>query len=1152
MTRQEYPRIYVGDVAIKSSGDNIQGEYVTIQGDRYYKIHNFDAMPPFFMSIVSSSNHWLYISSTGGLSAGRGSAERALFPYYTVDKLTESSENTGHKAILLVTRGQRTCLWEPFSRWYQGVYRISRNIYNNVAGTAVFFEEINRDLGLSFWYGWRSSDAFGFVKTSRLQNLENTACSIELLDGVQNILPANIATSAQNNLSSLLDAYKRSELDPQTGLGIFALNAMVTDLAEPSESLLATVVWQTGLEPSGYLLSSNQLDRFRSGKGIVAETDVRGQRGAYFVHAALELPPAGECRWHLVADVEQDSSAIIALKKKIRENYSVLTEMLEQDIAANKENLEKIVAAADGLQLTSDTLCSSHHFANVMFNVMRGGIFADQYRLQTRDFIEFLKQHNRPVLNRNLAFLSQLPPEITVWDLQAEVERIQQPDLIRLSYSYLPLMFSRRHGDPSRPWNRFEIDIKNPDGSPRLGYEGNWRDIFQNWEALAYSYPEYIESMICNFLNATTADGYNPYRITRQGIDWEIPDPGNPWANIGYWSDHQIIYLQKLMEISARAHPGKLQSFLQRPIFSYANVPYRIKPYPDLLKDPYNSIDFDWDLEKTIESSVHEWGTDARLLFSKVGQVIHATLAEKLLTLLLAKLVNFVPEGGIWMNTQRPEWNDANNALVGKGLSVVTLSYLRRTIQFCKELFQQSPHQNFQIRSEIHQLFIKIFQVLNHFQSFLDTTFDDTQRYRMMEELGQAGSQYRWTLYSQGFSEEFSELSLSDLVAFLEITQRYIDHTLRSNKRSDNLYHAYNILHLAKDSASIGRLYEMLEGQVAILSSGLLSSEESVQLLQSLRNSSLYCRDRRSYLLYPDRNPPRFLEKNHISPQQVSHLMLVSKLVTAGDHTLILKDVEGNYHFSSWIRNVKDVARSLEMLRRKPEYTELVNAEAKEIEALFEQVFRHAEFTGRSGTFFAYEGLGSIYWHMVSKLLLAVQETILRTCNEKTCPALIEKYQDIRSGLSFNRPPNDYGAFPTVPYSHTPKGQGAKQPGMTGMVKEEILTRQGELGYFINDGQIGFDFLLLDKKELLSTPEVYPYWNVKGQHEMIEVPAGCLAYTICQVPVIIQAAPEAKIAVHYYDDSTRIIEGLALDEENSRRIFTRDGTIHHLVVSCRV
>ena len=50
----------------------------------------------------------------------------------------------------------------------------------------------------------------------------------------------------------------------------------------------------------------------------------------------------------------------------------------------------------------------------------------------------------------------------------------------------------------------------------------------------------------------------------------------------------------------------------------------------------------------------------------------------KLLVLVLARLFNFIPEAGLWMNTQRPEWNDANNALVGPGVSMVTLCYLRR------------------------------------------------------------------------------------------------------------------------------------------------------------------------------------------------------------------------------------------------------------------------------------------------------------------------------------------------------------------------------------------------------------------------------------------------------------------------------------------
>jgi hypothetical protein len=62
--------------------------------------------------------------------------------------------------------------------------------------------------------------------------------------------------------------------------------------------------------------------------------------------------------------------------------------------------------------------------------------------------------------------------------------------------------------------------------------------------------------MITIFLDATTADGYNPYRISRSGIDWEVPEPENPWSNIGYWSDHQIIYLLKLLETSERFRPA--------------------------------------------------------------------------------------------------------------------------------------------------------------------------------------------------------------------------------------------------------------------------------------------------------------------------------------------------------------------------------------------------------------------------------------------------------------------------------------------------------------------------------------------------------------------------------------------------------------------
>ena len=75
-------------------------------------------------------------------------------------------------------------------------------------------------------------------------------------------------------------------------------------------------------------------------------------------------------------------------------------------------------------------------------------------------------------------------------------------------------------------------------------------------------------------------------------------------------------------------------------------MPYRIKPYAELQNDPFNTIDFDWELEREIDARVRECGTDGKLVCDQNWRVLHTNLTEKLLTLLLAKLVNLVPEGG--------------------------------------------------------------------------------------------------------------------------------------------------------------------------------------------------------------------------------------------------------------------------------------------------------------------------------------------------------------------------------------------------------------------------------------------------------------------------------------------------------------------------
>jgi len=1152
--------IFVGESVRHTSERTIEGQYVTMLGERYYCIRNYDQMAPFFMSVVSSSDHWIFISSTGGLSAGRQNAESALFPYTTDDKITENSGNTGPKAVLLVTKGPRTYLWEPFSARYAGLYRVARNLYKNVTGDKLVFEEINRDLDLTYRYAWRTSERYGFVKTTWLENRSAELYTVELVDGLQNLLPYGATTALQNVFSNLLNAYKRNELEPQTGLGIFALSSTLTDLAEPSESLKATTAWQVGLEPENvrYLLSSRQLSRFRRGLPIIQETDVRGHRGAYLVTTAFELAGGAEKEWSIVAEVNQDSASIASLINVLKGSGAELGAQLQRDIERCSADLVAIVASADGLQLSGDDLSAAHHFSNVLFNTMRGGTFADNHQVGRADLCDFVGVRNRPLLESSAEFFAALPGGIAVWDLLARAAAAGSADLERLCHEYLPLWFSRRHGDPSRPWNVFSINVKKPDGTRKLDYQGNWRDIFQNWEPLTVSYPEFVEGMICKFLNATTADGYNPYRVTRDGVEWEVPASDDPWANIGYWSDHQIIYLQKLLEISARFHPGRLQAVLGRRMFSYTNVPYRIKEYAALLENPYDTITFDRELDGRIEALVGEMGTDGKLVLDAGGHVFHVNMAEKLLVLLLAKLSNFVPEGGIWMNTQRPEWNDANNALVGKGLSVVTLCYLRRFIAFCRDLFagygdEEGPT-SVTLTHEVKTVFEAMHAALGRHAGAVGGVFGDDLRRVVMDELGLVGSDYRWNYYQNGFSGGFAEVSKEALLAFFDLAQRYVEHSLRANRRDDGLYHAYNILRLGENSASVGYLYEMLEGQVAILSSGLLSGEESLALLRGLRSSRMYRADQHSYMLYPDRDLPGFLHKNCLTADQVAGSALIAALVERDDRTLVSRDENGVYHFNGDFRNAKDVRRALADLRQREPYAGLVDAEAGTILALFEEVFDHSLFTGRSGTFFAYEGLGSIYWHMVSKLLLAVQETFLRAIEqgetEATVRALADVYYDVRQGIGFNKTPEVYGAFPTDPYSHTPAGWGAKQPGMTGQVKEEILTRLGEMGAFVEQGCLSFRPVLLREREFTDRATAFNYVDAAEQRRAIELPAASLAYTLCQVPVVYVSSIETgeKIEIRYADGSSVEVVGSRLDAETSQHIFRRDGVIERLTV----
>jgi hypothetical protein len=81
------------------------------------------------------------------------------------------------------------------------------------------------------------------------------------------------------------------------------------------------------------------------------------------------------------------------------------------------------------------------------------------------------------------------------------------------------------------------------------------------------------------------------YRI--DGIGWGLIDPAEPWSHIDYWGDHPVIHLQRLLEAAQDREPTLLADAWNRALFSFADVPYRLKPHAEQVAQPKDTVVFD-------------------------------------------------------------------------------------------------------------------------------------------------------------------------------------------------------------------------------------------------------------------------------------------------------------------------------------------------------------------------------------------------------------------------------------------------------------------------------------------------------------------------------------------------------------------------------
>jgi hypothetical protein len=192
---------------------------------------------------------------------------------------------------------------------------------------------------------------------------------------------------------------------------------------------------------------------------------------------------------------------------------------------------------------------------------------------------------------------------------------------------------------------------------------------------------------------------------------------------------------------------------------------------------------------------------------------------------------------------------------------------------------------------------------------------------------------------------------------------------------------------------------------------------------------------------------------------------------------------------------------------------------------------------------------------MVSKLLLVVQENYFTALDQNAgvaiCQQIGDLYYRVRQGIGFNKTPKQYGAFPADPYSHTPKHAGARQPGMTGQVKEEILSRFGELGVLVKKGAVHFHLGLLRRREFISHPLPFRYLDVENEWQLLDVPVFGLAFTWCQVPIVYCINDELPpgIRVSWVDGKQQELQELSLTEAMSAELFSRSNSIRQITLT---